>query len=84
LLSEAGPLIEAAHAEREKAAEVLAAKVAAEQKLRSDNYTAATGAVSTVEGLLGKSHGLTEKLRGLRASLIGSQNTAAPPAKPGA
>ena len=90
-LTDAGPLIEAAHAEREKVAEELAEKVAAEQKLRTENYAAATGAVSTVEGLLGKSHALTEKLRGLRASLIGSQSAnggttrpAAPPAKPGA
>jgi arginine/ornithine N-succinyltransferase beta subunit len=88
-LADAGPLIEEAHAEREAADQALAGKVAAEQKLRTDHYTVATGAVSTVEGLLGKTHALTEKLRGLRASLIGNQNAGGstatpPPPKPNA
>ena len=87
-LSDAGPLIEQAHAVRETAAKELSAKIAAEQKLRTENYAAATGAVSAAEGILGKTHPLTEKLRGLRASLIGNQSaspsqTPEPTAKPG-
>ena len=82
-LSGAGALIEGAVKARKQAEEAAATAVANEQALRSQFYTLASGTVSLVEGLLGKAHALTVKLRSLRADLIGSQNTASqPPAVP--
>ena len=80
-LTGAGPLIEGAGRARKSAEKALADAVKNEQDLRVQFYKLATDTVSLVEGLMGKSHELTTKLRGLRADLIGSQNPGgAPPA----
>lgn len=81
-LGGAGALIEGAVKARKQAEEAAATAVTNEQALRSQFYTLATGTVSLVEGLLGKTHALTVKLRGLRGDLVGSQNTPAAPPTP--
>ena len=85
-LTGAGLLIETAGKSRKSAEKALADAVKNEQGLRAQFYKLATDTVSLVEGLLGKDHELTAKLRGLRANLIGDQNpggsTPPPPAAP--
>ncbi len=84
-LTGAGPLIEGAGRARKSAEKAAADAVKNEQDLRTQFYKLATDTVSLVEGLLGKSHELTTKLRGLRADLIGSQtpgDATPPPASP--
>ena len=83
-LAGAGPLIEGAGKARKSAEKAAADAVKNEQDLRAQFYKLATDTVSLVEGLVGKGHELTTKLRGLRADLIGGQNpggaTPPPPA----
>ena len=45
------------------------ASLAAENGVRDAAYDAASGAVNTVSGLLGKDHALTKKLRGIRGEM---------------
>ena len=77
-----GPLIEGAGKARKSAEKALADAVKNEQDLRVQFYKLATDTASLVEGLVGKGHDLTTKLRGLRADLIGSQSVGSttPPA----
>ena len=75
-LTGAGPLIEGAGKARKSAEKATADAVKNEQDLRAQFYKLATDTVSLVEGLVGKGHELTTKLRGLRADLIGSQTPA--------
>lgn len=79
-LTGAGLVIETADKGREAAEQALATAVANVHTVREGFYTQATGSVSLVEGLLGKSHSLPVKLRGLRADLIGNQNPSPTPA----
>jgi hypothetical protein len=72
-LSGAGPLIENAGKLRKAAEKEASDAVKTEQDLRTSSYKLATDTVSLVEGLFSKDHELTVKLRGLRASLTGSQ-----------
>jgi len=73
-LTGAGPLIESAHKLRVAAEKSASDAVQHEQDVRGQFYTLATTTVSLVEGLLGKTHELSVKLRQLRADLIGNQN----------
>lgn len=78
-LTKAGPLIEGAIKAR-KAADIAASDAGKnEQSVRGQFYELATTTVSLVEGLVGKDHPLTAKLRGLRADLIGNQNPGGTP-----
>jgi hypothetical protein len=79
-LTGAGKLIEAAVKLRKQAEQSASDAVANEHGVRDNFYTLATSTVSLVEGLLGKSHELSMKLRGLRAELIGNQNPNGKPA----
>ena len=79
-LTGAGKKIEAAGKARSEAEDALAAAIKNEHAVRDQYYTMATGTVSLVEGLLGKSHALPVKLRNLRADLIGNQNPNGTPA----
>jgi hypothetical protein len=73
-LTGAGLLIEGAIKAR-KAVEKSASDATKNEKdIRAQFYTLATATVSLVEGLVGKNHELTVKLRGLRADLVGDQN----------
>ena len=81
-LSGAGLLIENAAKARKSAEKAAADAVKNEQDLRAQFYKLATDTVSLVEGLVGKGHDLTTKLRGLRADLIGSQNPGGTPPPP--
>lgn len=83
-LTGAGPLIENASKLRKQAEQSASDAVKNEQALRSQFYKLATDTVSLAEGLLGKDHALTGKLRGLRADLIGSQGSggSTPPTPP--
>ena len=81
-LSGAGGLIESAGRARKTAETAAADAVKHEQDLRSQFYKLSTDTVSLVEGLLGKDHELTVKLRGLRSGLIGAQTPPAPPTPP--
>ena len=83
-LTGAGPAIEKAIRERKEAEAEATKTVKAEQALRDASYKLATETVSLVEGLLGKDHQLTLKLRGLRADLVGDQSPddTPPPAAP--
>ena len=72
-LGKAGGLIENAGKARKSAEKAAADAVKNEQDLRAQFYKLATDTVSLVEGLVGKNHDLTAKLRGLRADLIGNQ-----------
>jgi len=80
-LTKAGPLIENAGKARKSAEKAAADAVKNEQDLRVQFYKLATDTVSLVEGLVGKGHELTAKLRGMRADLLGSQSAggATPP-----
>jgi hypothetical protein len=89
-LGKAGALIEGAIKLRKSAEQSATEAVKNEQDLRDQFYTLAAATVSLVEGLAGKDHALTTKLRGLRADLIGNQApggaaattpTSTPPAK---
>jgi hypothetical protein len=73
-LTGAGKQIEDAGKARSVAEDALAAAIKNEHAVRDQYYTLASGTVSLVEGLLGKTHVLPVKLRGLRADLIGNQN----------
>lgn len=73
-LTGAGKTIESANKTRKDAEQAATDAIANEHKVRDQYYTLATGTVSLVEGLLGKSHALPVKLRSLRADLIGNQN----------
>lgn len=53
-----------------------------EQDIRGNFYKLSAETVSLAEGLMGKDHALTQKLRGLRSELIGHQNPMAPPRPP--
>lgn len=75
-LTGAGPLIENAGKLRKSAEKALSDAVKNEQDLRVTFYKLSTDTVSLVEGLVGKEHELTLKLRSLRASLIGAQTPA--------
>lgn len=77
-LTGAGPLIENAGKLRKSAEKAASAAVKNEQDLRSQFYKLSTDTVSLVEGLVSKDHELTLKLRGLRATLVGTQPPAAP------
>jgi hypothetical protein len=77
-LTGAGPLIENAGKLRKAAEKAVSDAVKNEQDLRAQFYKLSTDTVSLVEGLVSKDHELTLKLRGLRATLVGSQTTAAP------
>lgn len=77
-LTGAGLLIENAGKLRKSAEKAASDAVKNEQDLRATYYKLATDTVSLVEGLVSKDHELTLKLRGLRASLIGSQTPAGP------
>ena len=79
-LTGAGEVIENADKARKAAEQALAAAVINEHTTREGFYTTATATVSLVEGLLGKDHVLSVKLRGLRAELIGNQNSDGTPA----
>ena len=79
-LTGAGLVIEMADKARQAAEQTFAAAVANVHNMREGFYTQATGSVSLVEGLLGKNHALPQKLRGLRAELIGNQNPSGTPA----
>jgi hypothetical protein len=79
-LTGAGPLTESAHKLRTQAEKSAADAVQHEQDVRDQFYTLATSTVSLVEGLMGKSHELSVKLRGLRADLIGNQSPGGTPA----
>ena len=79
-LTKAGPLIEGAIKSRESAEKSASDAGKNEQGLRDQFYTLAAATVSLVEGLVGKDHPLTAKLRGLRADLIGNQSPGGPPA----
>src|SRR5438105_9812615 len=79
-LTGAGPLIEGAGKLRKQAEEAAKQAVANEQGVRSQFYKLATDTVSLVEGLVGKDHALTTKLRGLRSDLIGNQSPGGAPA----
>jgi hypothetical protein len=81
-LGKAGGLIEGADKLRKSAEKAAADAVKNEQDLRGQFYQLATDTVSLVEGLVGKSHDLTTKLRGLRADLIGSQTPGGPTPPP--
>ncbi len=72
-LTGAGLLIENAGRLRKSAEKAVSEAVKNEQDLWSTYYKLATDTVSLVEGLVSKDHELTLKLRGLRASLVGSQ-----------
>ncbi len=48
---------------------VFHASLAAENGVRDTAYDAASGAVNTVAGLLGKDHALTKKLRAIRGEM---------------
>ncbi len=74
-LSGAGLLIENAGKLRRSAEKAATDAVKNEQDLRASYYKLSTDTVSLVEGLVSKDHELTIKLRGLRASLVGSQAT---------
>ena len=78
-LTGAGPLIEGAGRSRKAAEQAATDAVKNEQAIRTQFYTLATSTVSLVEGLLGKDHELTVKLRGLRADLVGSQSSGGTP-----
>lgn len=82
-LTGAGLLIEGAGKSRKAAERAAGDAVKNEQDIRAQFYTLATATVSLVEGLVGKDHELTAKLRGLRADLVGNQNPAGttPPAQ---
>jgi len=73
-LSGAGETIEIAVKARKLAELAAAAAVQNEHNVREAFYTTATGTISLVEGLLGKTHLLPIALRSLRADLIGNQN----------
>lgn len=77
-LTGAGPLIENAGKLRKAAEKAASDAVKNEQDLRAQFYKLSTDTVSLVEGLVSKDHELTLKLRGLRATLVGSQTPAAP------
>lgn len=79
-LTGAGGQIEDAGKARKTAEQAVTEAVKAEQKLRNNFYTLATGTVSLVEGVLGKTHALPVKLRSLRMDLIGNQNSNGTPA----
>jgi hypothetical protein len=83
-LSGAGKLIESAIKLRKQAEGNATSAVANEQGVRGQFYDLATATVSLVEGLLGKAHPLTVKLRGLRSDLTGgaSAGPASPPPPP--
>lgn len=49
-----------------------------EQDFRATYYKLSTDTVSLVEGLVGKDHELTLKLRSLRSNLIGAQTPGGP------
>lgn len=76
-LGGAGLLIETAGKVRKDAEKAALDAVKSEQVLRGTYYKLSTDTVSLVEGLVGKDHELTVKLRGLRAELIGAQNSGA-------
>jgi len=78
-LTGAGKVIETADKARKDAEKAVAAAVINEHTTRENFYTQATGTVSLVEGVLGKDHALTVKLRGLRSDLIGNQNPGGTP-----
>ncbi|MES2439360.1 MAG: hypothetical protein V4584_09850 [Verrucomicrobiota bacterium] len=77
-LTGAGPLIENAGKLRKAAEKAASDAVKNEQDLRAQFYKLSTDTVSLVEGLVSKDHELTLKLRGLRATLVGSQTPAGP------
>ena len=79
-LTKAGPLIEGAIKLRKAADKAASEAGGNEQAVRGQFYTLSTETVSLVEGLLGKDHALTVKLRGLRAGLIGDQSPGGAPA----
>ena len=79
-LAGAGGLIEGAHKLRLQAETAAANAVQHEQDVRNQFYTLAATTVDLVEGALGKSHELSVKLRGLRASLTGNHNAGSTPA----
>ena len=81
-LTKAGPLIEGAVKSRESADKSASDAGKNEQNLRDQFYTLSTATVSLVEGLVGKDHPLTAKLRGLRADLVGNQTPGAPAPTP--
>jgi len=81
-LTGAGPLIETAVKAREAAEDAASKAVVNEQGVRNQFYKLAAETVSLVEGLLGKDHALTVKLRGLRSSLIGQQGSPQPTPAP--
>jgi hypothetical protein len=74
-LTGAGKVIEAADKVRQDAEKAATTAIINEHTIRENFYTQATGTVSLVEGVLGKDHALTVKLRGLRADLIGNQGS---------
>jgi hypothetical protein len=81
-LTGAGKVIETADKTRKDAEKAVSAAVINEHTTRENFYTQATGTVSLVEGVLGKDHALTVKLRGLRADLIGNQGSGDTPEPP--
>lgn len=89
-LAGAGELIQNAAKARESAEKAASDAIKNEQAIRSQFYKLSTDTVSLVEGLVSKDHPLTQRLRGMRADLIGKQNvggggttppTPAPPSK---
>ena len=75
----AGDVIETADKVRQANEKVLAASVLNVHNIREGFYTQATTAVSLVEGLLGKDHVLSVKLRALRSELVGNQTPGGTP-----
>ena len=73
-LTGAGELIEGADKLSTAAQKSATDAIQHVQDLRTQFYTQATSTVSLVEGLLGKDHELTGKLRSLRRDLIGNQH----------
>lgn len=73
-LDGAGELIENAGKLRRSAETAANDAIKNEQAIREQFYKLSTDTVSLVEGLFGKNHPLTQKLRGLRGELIGHQN----------